>query len=159
MFSLIHLTIFIIIIQVVSSLRCYGFVRSTDSSPPIVGIQDSSYLPDACMNQTCLCVSFMFQCINSNNTLCTTQQLQNQSFVWTYALTGMGTCQHLVQTPIIKNLTCCYTDLCNNQSINAILPITTNIVTISLNNDASFLSLSLFIFLFALYIISMFRSY
>ena len=136
MVSLAYLMIFSATIQLVSSLRCYGFVRSTDSSSPTVGLQDSLYIPNACMNQTCLCISFVFQCIN-NNTLCTTKQLQRESTVWTYALTGDGTCRQLIQSPIIKNLTCCYTDLCNNQLVNALLTSTRSVAIMPLSNNTS----------------------
>ncbi|CAF0751855.1 unnamed protein product [Adineta ricciae] len=146
MVSLGYLTIFSATIQLVSSLRCYGFVRSTDSSSPTVGLQDSLYIPNACMNQTCLCISFVFQCIN-NNTLCTTKQLHHESTVWTYALTGVGTCQQLIQSSIIKNLTCCYTDLCNNQSVNAPLTTTRSVAIMSLNNNTSSLFRSILLLL------------
>lgn len=136
MISPSYLIIFSITIQLVSTLRCYGFVRSTESSPPVVGLQNSLYIPNACMNQTCLCISYVFQCID-NNTLCTAEQLQRESIVSTYALTGIGTCQQLMQSPIIKNLTCCYTDLCNNQSVNALLTTTRSVAIMPLNSSIS----------------------
>jgi hypothetical protein len=143
-----RLAVFIAAIQGVFSLKCYGYVPGANSTI-VIGIQDSSATPGICTNPSCACASYMFQCSN-NARSCSTQQLQNQTIIWNYVLTSNTTCQQLAITPTTTNITCCYTDLCNNQAMSTILTTVTGVINTTPRSSTSLLSLSIWVVLLPL---------
>ncbi len=131
----LQLLIFIVVIQGVSSLKCYYYMPAANNTL-VIGTIDSSIVQGECNNSTCACATYRFQC-SMNDTACSTQQQQTQAIIWSYILMGNTTCQTLLQYPMVyMNATCCYTNLCNNQGMGS--------------NSTSFLSSSIWIILLAL---------
>jgi hypothetical protein len=143
MFLLSYFIVFIVVIQGVSSLQCYGYLPG-DNDTLVLGIEDSTVIPGICT-----CISFMFQC-SSDNALCSTQQQQNQTIIWNYALVSNSTCEQFIQSELGMNMTCCYTNLCDNQGISANLTSIIDMTTTSSQNSTSLLSFSIWIVLLAL---------
>jgi hypothetical protein len=150
MFLLSCFIVSIVAIQGVSSLQCYGYLPG-DNDTSILGIEDSTVLSGICIDPSCACISFMFQCSSDNtNALCSTQQQQNQAILWNYALVSNSTCEQFIESELGMNMTCCYTNLCNNQGLSANLTSVLDMTTISSQNSTSLLSFSIWIVLLAL---------
>ncbi len=146
MIALFHLFVFAAAVQGVYSLQCYvnGPINMTT-----IGIQDSAATPpDVCATTPCACGIYMYQCAG-NNSVCTAQQLQNQTMIWIYVLTANTTCQSLVTS---MTGMCCYTNLCNNPSMNMTTtsPAMSMTTGLPLMNSASILPFSIWIVLLAL---------
>jgi len=148
MFLLSYLIVSIVVIQGVSSLQCYGYLPG-DNDTLVLGIEDSTVISGICTDPSCACISFMFQC-SSDNALCSTQQQQNQTIIWNYALVSNSTCEQFIQSELGMNMTCCYTNLCDNQGISANLTSIIDMTTTSSQNSTSLLSFSIWIVLLAL---------
>jgi len=148
MFLLSYFIVSIVVIQGVSSLQCYASLPVANSTL-VIGIENSTVLSAICTDPSCACISYMFQC-SSNNTLCSTQQQQSQAIIWYYALVSNSTCQQNIQSGLGMNITCCYTNLCNNQGMSATSTSMIVMTTTSSQNSTSLLSFSIWIVLLAL---------
>jgi hypothetical protein len=148
MFLLSYFFVSIAAIQGVSSLQCYRYLLGANNTL-IIGIQDSTVTSGICTDPSCACTSYMFQC-STGNILCSTQQQQSQALIWDYGLMSNSTCQQLVQNSTGMNMTCCYTNLCNNQGMSATSTSVIGMTTTSSQNSTSFLSFSIWIVLLAL---------
>ncbi len=148
MFLRLQLLVFIVAIQGVSSLKCYGYVPGANNTL-VLGIVDSSNTSGICSSVSCACASYMFQC-SMNDTECSTQQQQNQAIIWNYILTDNTTCQALLQDSSCMNTICCYTDLCNNQGMSATSTTVIGMMSTLSPNSTTFLSFSTWIVLLAL---------
>jgi hypothetical protein len=147
MFLLLHLIVLIAAIQDVSSLQCYAYISGANNTM-IVGIQDSTVMTGVCTNSSCACASYIFQC-TTGYSLCSTQQQQNQAMIWNYTLTTNTACEGFALNGTYMNVTCCYTNLCNNQGMSA-TPTTISMFTTTTSNSTSLLSFSIWIIFLAL---------
>jgi len=148
MFLLSYCIVSIVAIQGVSSLQCYRYLLGAKNTL-IISTQDSTVTSGICTDPSCACTSYMFQC-STGNMLCSTQQQQSQALIWDYALMSNSTCQQFLLNSTDMNMTCCYTNLCNNQGMSATSTSVIGINTTSSQNSTSFLSFSIWIVLLAL---------
>ena len=118
-----YFVIFVFTAHSVYTLQCY---MSTSDGTGTVTTIDSTNQTDLCNDITgCICGSFQAYCPNA--TFCTSDELKNNVTKWFYVLTDTATCSGENQTDGAWNITCCSTDLCNNQGINTDA-ITTTII-------------------------------
>jgi hypothetical protein len=120
MFSLLHITVLVSIIHGVSTIKCYQFIPGFGGNGTI-GTYDTATSPGLC-NATvvCVCTSYRFQC-TSDNTACSTSQIQNNATIWIYSIMTNDSCATLPAAGAMS-VTCCYTDLCNNQGMSNTSP-------------------------------------
>jgi hypothetical protein len=111
MFSLFHAVVFIISLQTVSTLQCYS---SDPGSPQPVMINSANHT-DVCGNTTvCNCISFRAVCTDRN--YCTAAEIANNVTKLFYGLIDQVACAGYAAQGV-SNLTCCATDMCNNQGL------------------------------------------
>jgi len=107
----------------VSSLICYYGI--SDSSLPLLAL-DTTVTGNRCGNDTCVCSSYKFVC-TSDDSRCSTQQQQTQvqKSVWT--VLARATCLQMgLNLTSFTSVTCCSTNYCNNQNLNAAISIKFN---------------------------------
>ncbi|CAF0829816.1 unnamed protein product [Adineta ricciae] len=130
MSSLSYFVIFLFTLQSVHTLQCY--LSTIDGSGTVITI-DSNNQTNLCNVTTgCVCASFQSYCPDA--TFCTSSDFQNNVTKWFYALTDPISCSDKNQTNGAWNITCCSTDLCNNQGISGAAINTTTIANAATTN-------------------------
>jgi len=146
MFSILHSIVFLAIINGHFSLKCYQYNLGSNNTFEI-DIFDTNVTLSSCGNHTCVCASYRFQC-SSDYILCPSVYGKNQTIVWVYLVIDNSTCPSLIP-PSYMNVTCCDTDLCNNQGMK--LDTTTTIATTTTSTSlSSSIFVSIYICVFSL---------
>ena len=121
MFALVQLVAFLVLIQEAYSLKCYGLFPSVNGSMAM-GMLHSATMVSSCNDTTmCVCASYQAQC-SDNDIACTWSEIQSNTTKWFYTIVPQDMCANMKQAAsIYMNVTCCNTDMCNNQSMSPLL--------------------------------------
>ena len=130
---LCYFVIFLFTLQSVHTLQCY--LSTIDGSGTVTTLNTNNQT-GACNTTTgCVCVSFQSYCPDA--TFCTTSQLQNNVTKWFYAIADPISCSSKNQSNGAWNITCCSTDLCNNQGMSNATNATTTAVANTANSTTT----------------------
>ncbi|UJR18007.1 hypothetical protein I4U23_004908 [Adineta vaga] len=114
-----QLAVFIIALQSVYTLKCY-VLAADNSGAMVMTPADSANMTVLCNSTVpCACASYKMKCGN-NGTACTIIENQQGITKWVYMLTTKDMCTQMAAVgSVYMSSTCCYTDLCNNQTSSA----------------------------------------
>lgn len=122
MFALIRSVAFFVVVQEASSLKCYG-IRPGANDTMVMDMFNSATMIFPVCNATtgCACASYQAQCSDDEIT-CKASEIQMNTTKWFYKIVKQDTCANMMQAAsMYTNVTCCNTDMCNNQSIPQML--------------------------------------